>query len=116
MIDHHGYAGEILRVDLSSGEVTSTPTPAYAPSFLGGRGIAARIYWEEVPPELGALDPENRLMYFTGPLAGFNGIGSPRWTVCGKSPLPIPEQFVYCNLGGSWGVKLKFAEPEPKQL
>ena len=62
MIDHHGYAGEILRVDLSSGEVTSTPTPAYAPSFLGGRGIAARIYWEEVPPELGALDPENRLV------------------------------------------------------
>jgi aldehyde:ferredoxin oxidoreductase len=48
-------------------------------------------------------------MYFTGPLAGFNGIGSPRWTVCGKSPLPLPEQFAYSNLGGRWGVMLKHA-------
>ncbi len=109
MSEHCGYAGEILRVNLSSGQIATAPTTDYALDFLGGRGIAAKIYWDEVPPEVGAFDPENLLVYFTGPLAGFNGIGSPRWTVCGKSPLPVPEHFSYCNLGGSWGVKLKFA-------
>lgn len=109
MSEHYGYAGEILRVDLSSGQMRTVPTSDYTLDFVGGRGIAARIYWEEVPPEVSAFDPENRLLYFTGPLAGFNGIGGSRWTVCGKSPLPVPEQFSYCNLGGGWGVKLKFA-------
>ncbi len=85
------------------------PTMDYADRFLGGRGIAARVHWDEVQPEVKAFDPENRLSIFTGPLAGFNGLGSSRWTVCGKSPLTIHEQFSYSNLGGSWGVRLKFA-------
>jgi aldehyde:ferredoxin oxidoreductase len=109
MTEQYGYAGKILRVDLSSQSISHIPTEAYSDKYLGGRGIAARIYWEEVPPEVKALDPENRLLIFNGPLAGFNGIGSPRWTVCGKSPLTVPEHFSYCNLGGSWGVHLKFA-------
>ncbi len=109
MTGQYGYAGKILRIDLSSRNITRIPTSRYSDKFLGGRGIAARIYWEEVPPEVKALNPENRLLIFNGPLAGFNSIGSPRWTVCGKSPLTIPEHFSYSNLGGSWGVRLKFA-------
>jgi aldehyde:ferredoxin oxidoreductase len=109
MAEQFGYAGKILRVDLSSQSITYTPTEVYSDKYLGGRGIATRIFWEEVTPDVKALDPENRLLIFNGPLAGFNGIGSPRWTVCGKSPLTIPEHFSYCNLGGSWGVQLKFA-------
>jgi len=105
----NGYAGKILRVDLSSGTITHTPTMEYAEKFLGGRGIATRIYWEEVPPEASALDPENRLMFFTGPLGGFKGLGSNRWVVCGKSPLLNPEKFSHCSLAGDWGVRLKFA-------
>jgi len=107
--EQYGYSGKILRVNLSSSAITHIPTEVYSDKFLGGRGIAARIYWEEVPPDVKALNPENRLLIFNGPLAGFNGIGSPRWTVCGKSPLTVPEHFSYSNLGGSWGVQLKFA-------
>ena len=65
-----GYAGEILRVDLTSGEMERRSTSDYADRFLGGRGIAAKIYWDEVPPEVGALEPENRLIFATGPLGG----------------------------------------------
>ncbi len=43
-----GYAGRILRVDLSSGEITKANTLDYAGRFLGGRGIAAGIYWEVI--------------------------------------------------------------------
>ncbi len=45
-------------------------------SHLGGRGIATRIYWENVEPEVNALDPENHLILMTGPLcaAGAKGV------------------------------------------
>ena len=109
MAVQYGYAGKILKVDLSSGSTTDLPTADYADRFLGGRGIAAKIYWDEVSPQTGALDPENRLLFMTGPLAGFSGIAGSRWTVCGKSPATNPEHFSYTNMGGSWGAQLKFA-------
>ncbi len=110
MVGKYGYAGRILRVDLSSGRTTAVPTMDYADRFLGGRGIAAKIYWDEVAPEVKALEPDNRLIFITGPLAGVSpGVGAVRWLVCGKSPVTTPEQFSYCNLGGSWGTELKFA-------
>ena len=104
-----GYAGKILRVDLSSGEIGEFPTAGYADVFLGGRGIAASLYWDEVPPDAGAFDPENRLIFMTGPLAGVPGLAGSRWTICGKSPATDPELFCYSNLGGRWGAKLKFS-------
>ncbi len=109
MRDLYGHAGKILRVDLSSREITDIPTAYYADKFLGGRGIAAGIYRDEVAPEVKAFDAENRLIFALGPLAGFPVIGSSRWTVCGKSPAIFPEAFSYSNLGGYWGAGLKFA-------
>ncbi|MEE9472817.1 MAG: aldehyde ferredoxin oxidoreductase N-terminal domain-containing protein, partial [Acidimicrobiia bacterium] len=81
----------------------------YADRFLGGRGLAAKIYWDEVPPQVKPFDPENRLIFTVGPLAGFSGLAGSRWQVAGKSPTTTPEQFSYCNLGGHWGAHLKFA-------
>ncbi len=51
----HGYAGKILRADLSSRRASTVSTLDYSERFLGGRGIAAKIYWDEVPPEVNAL-------------------------------------------------------------
>ncbi|MBI2918961.1 MAG: hypothetical protein HYY01_13345 [Chloroflexi bacterium] len=104
-----GYAGKIARVDLSTGDISTVPTEEYAGDFVGGRGIATRIYWREVPPEVRPLDPENRLMFMTGPCAGFPGLAGSRWQVCGKSPALSPQSFAYSNLGGSWGAGLKAA-------
>ncbi len=104
-----GYAGRILRVDLSSGRIETLPTSDYAGRFLGGRGIATRLYWDYVPPGARALAPENALVLATGPLAGVPVIGGSRLFVCGKSPATSPEHFTYCNLGGDWAVRLKSA-------
>lgn len=107
MTHSKGYAGSILRVNLSDGSNNKVLTQDYEDLFLGGRGIAAKIYWDEVPPRIDAFDPENRLIFITGPIAGVLGFAGSRWQVCGKSP--IHNRFSYCNLGGSWGAQLKFA-------
>ena len=104
-----GYAGRILKVDLSSGSSSSLPTDDYSNRFIGGRGIAAKLYWDMVPPETGAFDPDNCLICVTGPVAGFNGFAGSRWQICGKSPSGDREAFSYANLGGRWGVTLKYA-------
>jgi aldehyde:ferredoxin oxidoreductase len=104
-----GYAGRILRVDLSSASISDFSTSDYSDGYVGGRGIAAKIYWDEVSPGTKAFDPDNRLVFITGPLAGVAGLAGSRWQVCGKSPATNPEVFCYSNLGGRWGAKLKFA-------
>jgi aldehyde:ferredoxin oxidoreductase len=109
MVQQYGYAGRILRVDLSSVRTAEIPTSDYAERFMGGRGIAAKIYWDEVSPETRPFDEGNKLIFALGPLAGIPLLGGSRWGVFGKSPLPRPDRFCYSNLGGQWGAGLKFA-------
>jgi aldehyde:ferredoxin oxidoreductase len=112
MSEQFGYVGKILRVDLSSRQTTDIPTANYTDRFLGGRGIALKVYWDEVPPEADAFSPENCLIFITGPLGGVTGIAGSVWQVCGKSPRLVPsapEFFCNASLVGSWGANLKFA-------
>ena len=102
-----GYAGRIMFLDLSTGSVEYAPTENFSPLFLGGRGIAAKIYWDTVPPDISPFDPKNRLIFITGPVTAATGFCGSRWQVFGKSPLR--DTFSYSNLGGSWGAQLKRA-------
>jgi aldehyde:ferredoxin oxidoreductase len=105
----YGYAGKILKVDLSGGEIIKQPSADYTDRFIGGHGLAARLYWEMVPPHAKAAGPENCLVCASGPVAGFPGFAGARWKICGKSPLAAPGSFSHCNLGEGWGSVLKFA-------
>ncbi len=105
----YGYTGRILRVDLTGQKITSLSTSDYAGRFLGGRGIAAKIYWDETGAGTRALEPGNCLVFITGPVAGFTRFAGCRWQICGKSAEMEPEAFSYANLGGSWGAWLKYA-------
>ena len=57
-----GYTGAILRVDLSTGATAVLNTHEHIAGFVGGRGLATALYWDEVPPETEAFAPENRLI------------------------------------------------------
>ncbi|MFC1905476.1 aldehyde ferredoxin oxidoreductase N-terminal domain-containing protein [Chloroflexota bacterium] len=105
----YGWVGRILRVDLTSGKIRETPTSDYVPQLIGGRGIGAMIYWEEVPPECEAFDPENRLIITTGPATGTLATASSRFYIGNKSPAPLKECYTYSVTGGHWGPCLKFA-------
>ncbi len=104
-----GYAGKVLIVDLSSGKTRTLPTSDYSPLFLGGRGIAAKLYWDLVPPETRALEAANCIICASGPVTGFFGLAGGRWTICAKSAAGAPEAFTHGNLGGRWGATLKYA-------
>jgi len=109
MAETYGYTGKMLKVNLTSGRTGNVNTMDYADRFIGGAGVATKVYWDEVSPDIGALDPGNVLMFVTGPMAGFTGVAGSIWQVHGKSPLTIPEQFSCGSLGGTWGAQLKFA-------
>ncbi|MGC9530251.1 MAG: aldehyde ferredoxin oxidoreductase family protein [Candidatus Bipolaricaulaceae bacterium] len=79
--------GRYLEVDLSAGEVRDRDVPDHWYGLhLGGRGIAARLLLELVPPEADPLGPDNALIFATGPLQGTGVAGAGRHVVAGKSP------------------------------
>ena len=106
----YGWAGKILRVDLTTGKSTEVSTSDYAPRFIGGSGVCAKVAWDELPPEVGPFDPENRLIFMTGPMAGTLVPAAGRVSVGFISPHTYPtEDYVRSNFGGQWGSELKFA-------
>jgi aldehyde:ferredoxin oxidoreductase len=105
----YGWMGKILYIDLSTSKISEFSTQPYVEKYLGGRGIASRIYWEKVRPEIGAFDPANHLIFMTGPLVATGAQGATRMSVVGKSPMAYPEKFCYGNIGGFFGAELKHA-------
>ena len=41
-----GWMGKILEVDLGRGKSAAFSSLPYAAKFVGGRGLASRLYWE----------------------------------------------------------------------
>jgi len=105
-----GWAGRILRINVTDRSTQVIPTQHYSKRFIGGLGIAAKIAWDEIKPDIGALDPDNKLIYATGPLTGTLAPGSGRMEIVGKSPRTFPKEVVTrSGMGGYWGVELKYA-------
>ena len=103
-----GYTGRLLRVDLSSAKVSVEELdPGKARKYIGGRGLGARILFDEVPPGTDPMAPENRLIFVLGPLAGTFAPGSGRFAIVAKSPLT--GVFGEAYTGGFFAHELKYA-------
>jgi aldehyde:ferredoxin oxidoreductase len=101
-----GWMGKILDVDLTTGTITTHPLDMeIARQYLGGRGLGARILWDEVGPTVDSLSPENVLIFSGGPLTGTGYQTSNRFTVSTKSPLT--GTILDANSGGFWGMQFK---------
>ncbi len=100
----------VLRIDLSAMRVEVQETAPYVPAFLGARGIAAKICWDEFPEPLTPFDPANPLMIFPGALTGSRSPYSGRTSVCAFSPQGFPHPwFTRSSVGGFFGGQLKRA-------
>jgi len=66
-----GYAGRILRIDLSTGKTKISPLSVeYAKKYIGGIGLGMRLLIENSKPGVDPLSPENPLILTTGPFSG----------------------------------------------
>ena len=84
----YGYYGKILKFDLTGGTTeVIEPDPELLRKYLGGSGLAAKLFfdmgaWKEDP-----LGPGNPLFIMHGPLSGTTLPGCSRLEVCARSPL-----------------------------
>jgi len=82
-----GYAGTLLRVNVSNGKVSKEEIPdSMKRDFLGGRGFAVKLLWDEVK-QIDPLSDKNKIIFSTGPLTGQPLPGSGKMVVASKSPL-----------------------------
>jgi aldehyde:ferredoxin oxidoreductase len=100
--------GKILRVNLSSGKVTTESVPEkIAEDFIGGRGYGIRYLYDEITPGTDPLGEKNKLLMLNGPLAGTTAQAVSRWMTCTRSPLT--GAFARSVCGADFGAWLKFA-------
>ncbi|MFW5980988.1 MAG: aldehyde ferredoxin oxidoreductase N-terminal domain-containing protein [bacterium] len=110
MENMYGWVGKILRINLSNNEKQIIPTEKYVPKYIGARGIAAKIAWDEISGEVEPYDQENLLIFMTGPLTGTLAPGSGRSEFFSVAPQVYPKPwFTRSGIGGWVGSELKYA-------
>jgi len=102
----NGWMGKLLRINLTKKSITEAPIDADVwKQYLGGRGFGAWVLYHEVDASVDALQPENMLIFATGPLTGTTAATPGRFSVSTKSPLT--GTVLDANSGGKWGVYFK---------
>lgn len=111
----YGWAGKVLRVNLTDKTIAEETTIPQFSKFIGGSGIGFKVMWDEVPLEAGAFDAENAIVFATGPLVGTEVPGATRTLVVSKSPqvyedtVPGKSLTTSSAMGGPFGPELKYA-------
>lgn len=103
-----GYTGKLLKVDLSRG--TSEIRVLSGEDqfrYIGGRGLGAKIMWDDQPAGLDPHDEKSLLLILTGPLTGL-APGGAQTCIAGKSP-ETGMTILHSLTGGQFGPELKFA-------
>ncbi|MEW6365590.1 MAG: aldehyde ferredoxin oxidoreductase family protein [Acidobacteriota bacterium] len=83
-----GWIGQILRIDLSSkSHRIETFDERFATQWVGGRGFALKILWDELKPGTDPLGPDNKLIVALGPISGVAAPNTGKTVVAARSPL-----------------------------
>ena len=107
-MDLKGYMAKLLRVNLTTRQVTEEPLdPKLARDYIGGMGLGGRLAYDEIPPETDPLGPDAKILFVTGPVTGTVLGTAGRFQVVFKSPLTG----ILCDssCGGHWGAEFKKA-------
>jgi aldehyde:ferredoxin oxidoreductase len=99
---------KILRVNLNDNNITIEDCPSDLESeFLGGAGVSAKIFTQEVPANIDSYDGNNLLIFSVGPYCGTAVPFCGRHFVMAKSPLT--NILGEASSGGFFGKELKSA-------
>ena len=102
-MEHWGYMGKILEVDLTGETVRSLPLPA----LCGGRTLAARLMLDALSGRETALSDENTVVITAAPLTLTGAPASARFDIASLSPRD--NRPAIANCGGSFGLNLRRA-------
>ncbi len=115
-MEYYGYAGNILRVDLTSGKIEKEPlSKELIEVYLGGAGMQFRLIYDLLRPGLGPFSPEAPVICGTGPLCGTLAPMNGKVFVTAKSPAfaskRTEKHFISFSSSGSkrFGAMLKNA-------
>ncbi len=103
MTDQHryGYFGKILEIDLCSQNATPLLLDKKIfEDYIGGRGMATRLFFDRVDPACDPLGPENILVLATSAIIGTRAPTGCRGHMVFKSPLT--GMIGSSNCGGTW--------------
>ena len=104
----YGWTGKTVIINLKDGKITETKSDINnLHSFLGGRGLGLKLYYDLITPDINPLSPENILVFTTGSLTGTRTPLSGRHVMVSKSPLT--GTIFDSSSGGFFGKELKFA-------
>ncbi len=102
------YTGMLLEIDLSTGTIsTSTIDDNVQRKFIGGAGLAAKLFLDRVSPDIDPLSDKNVLFLMAGPLSGTNFPTSSRLVAAFKSPQT--GIWGQASAGGSFAAEMKRA-------
>ncbi len=105
-----GYMGKILEVNLSTKEISEKDLPpeSVLRKYLGGFGLGLWMLNSMCPPGISAVDPENPMIFFTGPLTGTRAPGATNLTL---TTMNADTEFTTgrSHTHGFFGTNLKFA-------
>lgn len=103
-----GWNGKILWIDLTEKKTkVQEYDGAFAQKYVGGRGFAARILWDYLPPGVDPTSPQSLLIVATGPITGLPGPSTGKLVVAAKSPLT--HGYGDGNLGSRASLHMRFA-------
>lgn len=103
-----GYAGRVAWIDLTDGTLSVQKLEeALAKKYLGGKGLGAYLLYSHLKPHTDPYDPDNILIFITGPLTGTSFPAVSRSAVVTKSPLT--GTFLDSYSGGFFGPHMKFS-------
>lgn len=102
----HGFYGKVLEVNLSAAEMKETTLPSedYR-RYLGGSGLAAKIFYERGYHKIAPFDEAAPLLVFTGLLTGQKLPAACKASFCGRSP--ATEIWAEATVGGYWPAALR---------
>lgn len=105
-----GYAGKILRIDLSNESFTTTALPdeKILRKYVGGIGLGMHLLLAETSSTVAATDPEAPLLFMTGPLTGTSAPSSSNLAIVSLNA-NTPYAVATAHSHGYWAAYLKHA-------
>ncbi|MHA2095172.1 MAG: aldehyde ferredoxin oxidoreductase family protein, partial [Candidatus Hodarchaeales archaeon] len=104
----NGFRDKLLHVDLENKKITEkNVSKKDQRDYLGGRGLGAKILYDELKSGVDPLGSKNLLLFMSGPLQGTFIPGHQHYVVMSKSPQT--GGLAEAHAGGSFGPEMKYS-------